>query len=141
VDAEVEWLGGQNSVIGEVAVGEYLVAGKTRTSRPYLRIRTFNETERMYGVTVCQNVVLASFHELIFPIQVVDPFSAIMGVPHEQACGLNGNHVSICKYANGESSDYQTVLASIEAVVTELEEGNGERTTENLFPNIAEMTI
>lgn len=52
-------------------------------------------------------------------LQVVDQFSAVIGVAHERASPLWADHREICRFESAQSDNYKHVLAALQTIADE----------------------
>ena len=74
----------------------------------------------------CQDLRLYSFYETL-PMAyglgkslVVEKDAAVLGYPNEKSSYLNANHREVCKYANRDDPNYQTVRNALASIIDEL---------------------
>ena len=75
----------------------------------------------------CQDLRLYSFYETL-PMAyglgkslVVEKDAAVLGYPNEKSSYLNANHREVCKYADRDDPNYQTVRNALASIINELQ--------------------
>ena len=51
---------------------------------------------------------------------VVPKYSATLGLPHEKSIALNGNHITIAKYATKRETNFVTVATHLRRLVANI---------------------
>ncbi|KAL9070352.1 MAG: hypothetical protein Q9161_004910 [Pseudevernia consocians] len=90
--------------------------------RNSLATQSINEEFPQY----CQDLRLYSFYETL-PMAyglgkslVVEKDAAVLGYPNEQSTYLNANHREVCKYADQEDPNYQTLRNALASIIDKL---------------------
>ena len=90
--------------------------------RNSLATQSINEEFPQY----CQDLQLYSFYETL-PVTyglgkslVVEKDAAVLGYPNERSSYLNANHREVCKYADHNDPNYQTVRNTLASIIDKL---------------------